>query len=184
MLLTAGRVDDAEAQLRRSIEVMNETLPAGDARIAAAASNLASVLDVKGEYAEAERLHATALAIARKTHGKGDPFTGGIYDNLGLNNMAQQRYAEAMISHRRALRIFEAALPPDHPRIATALVNLAAARRAKDGDGDAELAALLARAVEIRAALLGRLHFDTLQARRMLLEVLRAQGRDDEAAVH
>lgn len=47
-------------------------------------------------------------------------------NNLAALRRAQGRHAEAEALYRRALSIFERALPPDHPNLATCRANHAA----------------------------------------------------------
>ena len=70
-------------------------------------------------------------------------------NNLALVYQAQGRYAEAEPLHKRALRIDEKALGPEHPDVAQSLENSAALLR-ETGRG-AEAAKLEARAKVIRA---------------------------------
>ncbi len=79
------------------------------------------------------------------------PSTSGA---LSLNNLAalyqaQDRYAEAELFYSWSLAIYEKALGPEHPSVATALENYAALRR-ETGRSD-EAAKMEARAEAIRA---------------------------------
>ena len=73
---------------------------------------------------------------------------------MSLNNLAglydtQGQYAQADPLYKRTLAIYENALGPDHPNVATSLENFAALYRATKRDEEAET--LEQRAARIRA---------------------------------
>ncbi len=70
-------------------------------------------------------------------------------NNLAELYRAQGQYAQAEPLYKRALVVFEKALGPDHPDVATSLNNLAALYRATKRDEEAET--LEQRAARIRA---------------------------------
>src|SRR5215469_373937 len=80
---------------------------------------------------------------------------------------------------KRAVAIFEKALGPDHPSVASALDNLAALYKAEARYADTE--PLYQRALSIRENVLGPDHPDVAQSLKNLAELYSAQGRDAEA---
>ena len=70
-------------------------------------------------------------------------------NNLALLYYTQGQYAQAEPLYKRSLAIWEKALGPDHPSVATSLENLAGLYRATNRDKEAET--LEQRAARIRA---------------------------------
>ena len=74
-----------------------------------------------------------------------------------LNNLAelyhsQGKYAEAEPLQKRALVIWEKALGPEHPRVATSLENYAALLRETGRSGEATMMELRAKAIRAKHA--------------------------------
>ncbi len=76
------------------------------------------------DYAEAEKLFLAALKEAEK-FGEQDPRSATSLNNLALLYYAQGKYTQAEPLYQRALVIYERALGPEHPNVATGLNNLA-----------------------------------------------------------
>ena len=136
------------------------------------------------EYANwprCERLVPHALAAWGWIEGEDQrvPEAARLLNRAGYYLHLRARYAEAEPLYRRALRIREAALGPDHPDTASCLHNLALLY---DSQGQyAEAEPLCRRALAIREVALGPDHPDTAISLHNLAGVLDDQGRYGEA---
>ena len=77
----------------------------------------------QGNYTEAEKLFVAALKEAEK-FGPQDPRLATSLNNLANLYNTQGKYGEADPLYKRSLEIWEKALGPDHPSVATSLENL------------------------------------------------------------
>ena len=89
------------------------------------------------------------------------------------------RYGEAEPLFQRSLAIYEKALGPDHPEVATALNNLAVLYEDQGRYGEAE--PLYQRSLAIAKKALGPDHPDVATALNNLAELYKSQGRYDDA---
>ncbi len=122
-----ARYDEAEPNLRKSLEIRRAALPAGHPDIAKSLNNLALLLLAQNKLAEAEPLFREALAIDRAALPAGHPNIATGLNNLAMLLQAQNKLAEAEPLFREALAICRAALPAGHSGIALGLNNLAVA---------------------------------------------------------
>jgi tetratricopeptide (TPR) repeat protein len=99
---------------------------------------LATLLQAKARYPEAEPLFRRALAIAEASYGPDHPGVATALNNLALLLRATNRLGEAELLYRRALAIAEASYGPNHPEVATDLNNLAGLLRATNRLSEAE----------------------------------------------
>jgi tetratricopeptide (TPR) repeat protein len=102
-----------------------------------------------------------------------------LFNQAGLFLTERARYAEAEPLYQRALRIWEKALGPEHPDVATSLNNLAELCRAQGKYAEAE--PLHQRALGIREKALGPEHPDVATSLNNLALHYRAQGKYVEA---
>ncbi len=102
----------------------------------------------QGRYAEAEKLLLAAVGEA-ESFGPQDVRLGASLNSLALLYNAQGKYAEAEPLFKRSLSIWEKALGPDHPNVATTLENYAGLLRETAREGEADK--LEARAKAIRS---------------------------------
>jgi tetratricopeptide (TPR) repeat protein len=119
-------------------------------------NDLASWLENRAEYDEAELLYRQALAILEKALGPEHPNVATSLNNLAELYRAQGRYTRAELLLRRAFAILERALGFEHPLVATSLNNLATLLQTTNRLSDAE--ALFRRALAIREKALGPEH--------------------------
>jgi len=119
-LRSLGRLAEAEASYRRAIELKPD--------YADAHNHLGTTLRDLGRTGEAEASFREALRLR--------PDYGDAYNNLGNLLRETGRPAEAEPAYRQALRL----IPPQHPKLAAMLRNLAAALHDLDRDGEAEAA--------------------------------------------
>ncbi len=100
------------------------------------------------DYAEAEKLLKSAVAIQEKLLGSEHPQVARLLNHLGSIHCAQGRYEEAAALYQWSLEIDEKAYGPDHPVVGELLENYADLL-AKIGRQD-EAAPMAARAQTIR----------------------------------
>ena len=136
-LRALARYDDAEPNLRKSLEIRRAALPADHPNIATGLNNLAELLRGQNKLAEAEPLFREALAISLAALPAGHPDIA-----LGLNNLAGSCIAKTRAprpSRSSAKRWRSArALPAGHPDIALGLNNLADLLQAQNKLAEAE----------------------------------------------
>lgn len=86
---------------------------------------LATALDLAGDYRESEALYRQAIALDERALGPDHPQLAVTLNNLGALLLATGDYAEAGALLTRSLAIRSASLGPDHPDLAQSLGNLA-----------------------------------------------------------
>jgi tetratricopeptide (TPR) repeat protein len=123
-LVQAGNYNEAESQLKRSLEIAEKTWK-DHREVATSLNNLAVLYRKQGRYAAAEPLFKQSLEIAEKTLGKDHRDVGASLNNLALLYIDQGRYAAAEPLFKQSLEIAEKALGKDHRDVATSLGNLA-----------------------------------------------------------
>jgi tetratricopeptide (TPR) repeat protein len=101
--------------------------------------------------------------------------------NLGITLLGRGEIDRGVLSMQRALQIFERVLGPNHPTVATVLVNLGSAHARRWDHVAAE--STLRRGLAIREAALGPDHHDLPMALANLSRELRGQNKLDEALV-
>jgi len=178
-LRALARYDDAERNLRTSLKIRRDALPAGDPDSAEGLNNLAVLLKDKNKLAEAESLLREAVEILRAAHPAGHPDIASGLNNLAATLQAQNKLAEAESLFREALEIRRDALPAGHPQIATGLNNLAALLLVQNKLAEAE--PLLREAVEILRASLPAGHPDIASGLSNLANLLKDQNKLVEA---
>ena len=119
--------------------------------------------------------HAQACAGLVDEFGFEFAEAGLLLNETGSYLHERARYVEAEPLHRRALRIWEKALGPEHPDVATSLDNLAALYYAQGKY--AEAVPLCRRALGIKEKALGPEHPDVANCLNNLAELYDAQGK-------
>jgi tetratricopeptide (TPR) repeat protein len=120
-----ARYAEAEALMRRALEI-NALHPAPDvAKVASSMGNLGLLLAETNRVGEAEPLLRRALALDESAFGRNHPRVAVRLNNLVELLRETNRPADAESLIRRALQIDEAAFGPDHPNVAIRLNNLA-----------------------------------------------------------
>jgi len=118
------RIDDAESHLREEVEI-RETLGERDGYTARALNNLASAIQRRGDYEEAEGLHRRALALRRFLFPAEHPDVSESLNNLAVVLRRLERDEEAEPLYREALEMRRKIFGPRHSRVANTLNNLA-----------------------------------------------------------
>lgn len=144
-------------------------------------SNLALVLEEKGDLVGAEALDRRCLEARERSLGVEHPDTLASVNNLANVLDEKGDYAEAEALDRRCLEVDERTLGKEHPDTLLSLNNLANVLDDKGDHLGAE--ALDRRCLEARERTLGKAHPDTLQSVSSLGGVLFAKGDYAEATI-
>lgn len=123
-LCQAGRLPEAEATLRRAVQVDEAIHGVGHASTGTSLNNLALVLRRTGQLDEAEPLYRRVLAIFEQGYGPEHIHVGGVLNNLAQVLQQTNRPTEAEPLMRRAIGIFEKEFGENHPNVAIAVNNL------------------------------------------------------------
>ncbi len=124
-LLGLGLYDQAEPNLRKSLEIRRAVRSAGHPEIASSLAKLAELLLAQNKLAEVEPLVRESLEIFRAALPAGHPNIADGLNNLATLLLGQNKLAEAEPLYREALEIYGAFHPAGHPEIAKSLNNLA-----------------------------------------------------------
>lgn len=146
-LQAQGRHVEAEARLKRALEIVEKRLGADSRDAGLLAADLASLYLDAARYADAEKFCKRSLAIAEKTGGPKHPDTAASLTLLAILYYKTGRLAEAEPLYQRALAIDLETKGPDHLDTATSLGNLAELYRTQGRFAEAE--PLLKRAIAI-----------------------------------
>lgn len=149
-------VDDAEAFLRRGLEIREERLGKDDRRVANILYDLAACIDTKHRQAEAESLWRRCLEIQEDQLGNDHVEVAYTLHQLAVCIDGNGDHEGAVAYLRRALGIEEAKLGKDSVEVAHVLHQLGVCVR-ECGRRD-EATALLQRALEIKKIKLGEDH--------------------------
>jgi tetratricopeptide (TPR) repeat protein len=149
----------AEMLLRAALSINEMADGPEHTETAVSLSNLAHLLQVTGNLADAEELNKRALAIRQNTLGPDNPVTAMSLNNLAYLRMVQGNLADAEELNKRALAIRQNTLGPDHLDTAESLDNLAHLFLRREDVSQAE--PLLERALAIYEKTLGPDHAST-----------------------
>jgi tetratricopeptide (TPR) repeat protein len=123
--------------------------------------------------------HAETLIEHTKRHSVDEKSVAFLANQFGVFLKTRGVYAEAEPLYKRALEIWEKALGPEHPEMATGLINLAALYRAQGRYAEAE--PLYKQALEILVKALRPEHFKVATGIAGLAGLYHEQGRYAEA---
>ncbi|HEV3201339.1 MAG TPA: tetratricopeptide repeat protein [Bryobacteraceae bacterium] len=151
-----GRLDKAEALLRKSLAIYSALLPGDSIPLALVRNALANLMVGDRRYDEAGTLIEASLITFRKhpAPGSGEEAVG--LNNLGVVRRYQGKNQEAIELFEQSIRITETELGPSHPALLRALNNLATMYAAAGRHDDADAA--FQRAVSIAEKRLGSSH--------------------------
>ena len=138
-LLSLGRYDAAEEQLKLALKTRRVILGGAHPDLAESLNNLALVLQGKGEYDDAEPLYRESLAMRRKLLGEEHPVVATTLTNLALLLQSKGDYDGAEPLYRESLAIARKLLGEEHPNVAESLNNLALVLHGKGNYEEAEL---------------------------------------------
>jgi tetratricopeptide (TPR) repeat protein len=123
--LSAGRLDDAEAELHESLRIYERTVPAADTRVAIVWIDLAAVMLAKGRYDDMEAAYRRAWALQRDALGAEHPLTLAAKLGIGVALFERGQARQALGVYDEVFAPLLAALGPKHPNVAAALTNIA-----------------------------------------------------------
>jgi CHAT domain-containing protein/tetratricopeptide (TPR) repeat protein len=174
-----GNGDAAVTLAKRALSLARSKFGPRDADALTSLHTLALVLQVQGQYTEAEKLHREALKLRRQVLGPNHPETLASMNDLAdlLNKRGQ--YSEAEKLYQETLDGRRQVLGPKHPATATSMDNLAVVLGHEGRFGEAE--SLHREALDAYREVLGAKHPDTLTAMHNLGGTLTSQGRYGEA---
>jgi len=173
-----GEFDRAAPLLERAVEIRERFADEDELALAGALFHQATLIDLQGNYAEAEAPARRSLEI--RTRKLGDhPDVGFSLNTLGNVLWHQGRLEEAEVVHRQALALRERILPRDHSDIGQSLHNLGALRYFAGDLPEAER--LWRRSAEIEEANHGPEDWNLATSLHTLAIVCSDQDRFDEA---
>lgn len=150
-----GEYELAIAAYTRSLEILEQEYGLSHPKVAGALEGIGSLERRVGNFDKAQDHLERALSILDAVSATPRSRAGVLYA-LGNVHVSRGDLAMAATTHRRALRLYEAALPEEHPAIARALTVMAKIARLQ---GELEEArTLAARALQIKEAVYGPDH--------------------------
>ena len=178
-LFTAARIriemEDtklAKDLLTRALGTCEKALPPESPQCLRMLDELAGIIRLRSEYAEAEPLYARALRLREAVDGPDSPDLISTLDSLAYVYFGLGRYEDAEPVYKRLLALWETSASPDHPMVALTLDKMAEFYAAQERYAEAE--PLTVRATTIRTNAL----IDSLK--RAVRVYLHDLGRDTE----
>lgn len=145
--LSLGLLEQAEPQIRRTLELRKTTDGVGSVPYLEAVNSLAFLLDDEGKYEEAEKNYREVVDTLEKVREK-EPFNlATSKNNLASLMRRQARYAEAEALWRDALKLGRSVPGVEFPTLAQTMDNLALCLRNQRKYDEAE--ALCREALEL-----------------------------------
>jgi tetratricopeptide (TPR) repeat protein len=178
-LISLGRFDVAEPNLRRSLELSRGAGNLRNRTCAASLQGLAYVLQARGQTPQAEQMAREALEIRRANLGPGHSQTTQSLILLAVVLQAQGKSAQAEPLLREALDYQRKALRPGHSDLTNTLSTLAGLLHVQGKLAEAE--PLYREVVKVRRDTLPPSHPDLAQSLSNLAGLLLAQGRPTDA---
>ena len=124
-----GKYSEAEAPLRRVVEIRQKNAGDNSAAAATALNALAAVLNSEGKFPEAEPLFRQAIGVQEKLFGAEDPRLAAPLANLAGLYADQGQYAEAERLYGRALKLTSKVTEENQTQIADELNSLSTVYR-------------------------------------------------------
>jgi CHAT domain-containing protein/Tfp pilus assembly protein PilF len=120
----AGKFEEAEAQFRQALEIVERVKGSDDVTTATIVASLASCLVDRRRFAEAEPLFDRALPILESKLGSDDPVTLRTRTRQGRMYMFSGQRVNAERAIQRSLPLLEQSLGLNHPFVAESLTVL------------------------------------------------------------
>ncbi|MCH9681854.1 MAG: serine/threonine-protein kinase [Deltaproteobacteria bacterium] len=119
-----GKIDEAIALHRQSLQLKTSSYGEGHPQVAASARELGNALSHAHRYSEALEQLELALAINRKARGERTQHVATLLDDIGRILRRQERLDDAIEHHRQALAIWTEVLGDPHPELAVSVLNV------------------------------------------------------------
>ncbi len=174
-----GMIDEAEALIRRVLEIRTATLGEDHPASLTSLNQLADLLFSQGRIDEVEPLDRKTLEIRRRVLGEDHPDTQRSLNGLAATLHNRGRYDEAARLFQEGLDYRRRTLGDNHPDTLLLANNLAAAYLELGRHAEAEV--LLREVVAGRTRVLGESHDQTAMSIHNLGVTLAQLGRYDEA---
>jgi serine/threonine-protein kinase len=170
---------EAEPNFRKALAIRRSVLGPENPETVNAVGELAALLSTRGNLNEAETLQRESLALHRKLYGESHIFVAEDLAALAVLRENAGDYKDAADLDLQAANIFRAALGPESPQLANAIVEHGneLERTGQLVEAEAEIR----RGLAMNAKLLGEHHPETLSARHNLVNVLHDEGKNAEA---
>ena len=141
----------AKDLLTRALGTCEKALPPESPQCLRMLDDLAGILRVRSEYAEAEPLYVRALRLREAVDGKDSPDLISTLDSLAYVYFGLARYAEAEPVYKRLLALWETSASPNHPMVALTLDKMAEFYAAQELYAEAEPPAVRATTIRTNA---------------------------------
>ncbi|KAA6416359.1 MAG: Kinesin light chain [Lasallia pustulata] len=174
-----GKMAEAEAMYRRTLEGYEKAWPLEHTSTLATVNSLGILYKNQGKMAEAEAMYRRALEGKEKAWGPEHTSTLDTVNNLGSLYNDQGKMAEAEAMYRRALEGYEKAWGPEHTSTLDTVNNLGSLY--VDQGKMAEAEAMYRRALEGKEKAWGPEHTSTLDTVNNLGVLYADQGKMAEA---
>lgn len=173
-----SRLAEADSLARLGLGIMRRHTPPDPAGVGQAATALAQVLEVKGEYEPAITLLAETLALQARS-GAAEVDRSATLTELANCHFYSGHYALADSLNRVVLELDRRLYGARHPHVAGDLINIGAIQQ--EGGHHVEAEALYREALDIYRTWYGTNHYETASTLTMVGRELVAQGRLAEA---
>ena len=117
--------EEAESLLQGIIEILGRARRSNHGKLFNAYTNLAHILEMRGDMEAALVHHQHALQVREKALGPNHPELAGALNNMAALCEVRGHVDEAYEYSKRAVGIYQTNLKPDSPKVAAALSNLA-----------------------------------------------------------
>lgn len=179
VLIECGKVEEAEATLKRSIELTRGAFGPKYPELLTQMDHMGALLTDLGRFAEAETVLREALAGRREVFGPDSPYVAYTLTTLSSAVQKQGRHAETIDLLTESLRIRRICLAPEHPSL---LINLANLSTALIGAGRIdEGEPVLRETIEKQRRVLGEESSKVLVSMGTLAYAMEEKGNLDEA---
>jgi CHAT domain-containing protein/Tfp pilus assembly protein PilF len=166
---------DADATLRRALDVMTRASGAESRDTASVLGNLGELYRLEGRYPEAEHSTQQALSIQKKVLAPNDQHIATSASNLALIYVSEGKYADAEPLYLRAKAIDEKLVGSGNRDLAVDLTNLGDLESKMGKDAAAE--PLFAQALSIDSKILGNNHPQIAQDLSNLANAYLSEGK-------
>jgi tetratricopeptide (TPR) repeat protein len=117
--IDGGKLKQAESEFREALRIRRKLADSSGPEVAESLNSIAGLYTLRGRYDKAELLYRQALTATERSFGQNHLRVAAMLASLGGLYWEQHRFDEAESFLRRASEIRQAALPPEHPAIAT-----------------------------------------------------------------